>query len=176
MPLTVIDLEQWWLSSGTDSLKRLLGSQDIACQSRHCDFVKALQSKLRAFDGDHLLHGSIATAIETKSSDTARCFYANPRRSLILTMQHAFRDPAIGGMQFDLAMDGLVSLDAVECHRIYLFEETKRQSASGGLNESNARLLEELHNAAMLHYGQCHMGFRACVGASTRVPPSLLAH
>lgn len=170
MPPTAIDLEQWWSTHGADSLNQLVCNEDLAYQSRHCDFVSTLQSRLCAFDNDQSLRCSFTDAFQIGISHADRYFYANPRRSLAVTLQYAFRDPAAEGMQFDLAMEGLACLDTVERHRVHLFEESKQRYGLLGHDEIKMLLLEELHNAATLHYGQCHLGFRACV-----IPPYALS-
>lgn len=159
-----LEIEERWLHQEIAALRRLLRRDDISCSTQHCDFTKTIQSKLRIFDHDDTLHTSLAEGAPLKWTNSVGLYSINPRKAILAATRFVFKDALRnGGINYEFAMHGIVSLDQLEKHRIVLVNTVKREMASDMMELAQPSLLLELHNAATLHYGLFHMGFRAAV-------------
>lgn len=159
-------LEQWWLTTGFETLSRLISHDDVAVGTRDVGFVQAIQRKLRILDND--------AVIEARLRESMIDHYArekafprggfNPRKKLNEALHSIFRNYDDGGIDTSRCIEGLEHLDVVEAHRQALLASTKDAMARGGLTEPNhPQLIEELDRQTSIRYRQFHMGLRASV-------------
>ncbi|OAA66041.1 hypothetical protein ISF_03879 [Cordyceps fumosorosea ARSEF 2679] len=172
-----LETEQRWLQKDVGRLRELLRLDNLACAKHHCEFTKALQSRLRAFDhDDSLITRSESTSTQDYDhcsayqpwTESTRLYIINPRRALLAATRDIFKEaPPRDGVDHDLAMHGITSLDRLEKHRVVLVDAVKDAMAPAGhaadAASSLPALLRELDSAATLHHGLFHMGFRATV-------------
>jgi hypothetical protein len=174
MPVYAPEIERWWLSSGADAFDQLFDVPSFGKKARECGFAQAAHHRLRVVDNDSALQAKFRSSLPEIRSSEPFNYAANPRRNLALASLHVFKHPDDGGLDYSLAMQGLGLLDAAEVHRLRIFSHTKTTLEKYPIAENYLPILEELHRTASLHYGQCHMGFRACVSplASSYLPLS----
>lgn len=159
-----LEIEERWLRQEIGQLQELLRVDNLACSKHHCEFTKAIQSRLRAFDHDESIQAALAQGPPLKWTNRARLLSINPRKAIIAATRTVFRDAhSHSGIDYEFAMHGVVSLDQLEKHRLVLFSTVKREMTAAMMDMMQLTLLHELHHAATLHYGLFHMGFRAAV-------------
>ncbi|OAQ98356.1 hypothetical protein LLEC1_04965, partial [Akanthomyces lecanii] len=164
MLICALDVEERWLRQEIGQLRELLRVDNLTCSKYHCEFTKAIQSRLRAFDHDETTHTALAQALHLEWTSSAELLSINPRKAILTATRVVFRDThRHGGIDYELAMHGIASLDQLEKHRLVLFSTVKREMTAAMMDMMQLSLLHELHNAATLHYGLFHMGFRAAI-------------
>ncbi|RDA93054.1 hypothetical protein CP533_0701 [Ophiocordyceps camponoti-saundersi (nom. inval.)] len=163
MPPSATDLESWWLDPGLPSLIHLVDGSELSVSPRQCGFAQAVQQRLRAFDHNHEMANSLATAMGNLGNERAFDQEFNPRKKMHEAMRCIFRRPEDGGLVGERALEGLDFLDSMEMHRLRLVSATSAAVASAGLNLQYSQLVEELHRQTSFHYRQLHMGLRASV-------------
>lgn len=160
-----LEIEERWLRQDIGTLRKLLSKDDIPCSKQHCDFTKAIQRKLRAFDHNEATHAALLEGPALRWSSSSRLYSINPRKAILAATRVVFKDALRkGGIDYEFSMHGIVSLDQLEKHRLVLVNTVRREMTASMLDISQLPLLVELHNAGTLHYGLFHMGFRAAVG------------
>ena len=174
MPVYAPGIERWWLSGGADAFEQLFDVPSSGKKAQECGFAQAAHHRLRVVDNDNALQAKFRSSIPDIRSNEPFNYAANPRRNLALASLHVFKHPDDGGLDYSLVMEGLGLLDAAEVHRLRIFSSTKTTLEKYSMAEKYLPIIEELHRTASLHYGQCHMGFRACVRPlpSSSLPPS----
>ncbi|KAM3502119.1 hypothetical protein MY11210_009166 [Beauveria gryllotalpidicola] len=159
-----LEVEERWLRQEIGQLQQLLRTDNLTCSKHHCEFNKVIQSRLRAFDHDESLHMVLLQGPPLKWANSAGLYSINPRKAILAATRVVFKDAVRGGgIDYDLSMHGIVSLDQLEKHRLILVSTVRREMAAAMVDMAQLSLLHELHNAATLHYGLFHMGFRAAI-------------
>lgn len=159
-----LEIEERWLRQEIGELRELLRTDNLTCSKQHCEFTKIIQSRLRAFDHDDSIHTTFADGPPLKWTNSAGLYSINPRKAILAATRVIFKDALrSGGIDYEFAMHGIVSLDQLEKHRLVLVNTVKREMSSAMMDLTQLSLLHELHNAGTLHYGLFHMGFRAAV-------------
>lgn len=161
-----IDLFNFWNTKpeATALLDCLVDKKTLCIQSQQCGYAQAIQSRLRAFDGNKDVSALIKESLSSFGvMNSTVDYFSNPRRNLVHASKYIFTDQVTEDVAYDRAMEGLTYLDVMERQRILLVNETRRQIENEHISEHAARLFEELNSAANLHFSQFYMGFRACV-------------
>ncbi|EJP69870.1 uncharacterized protein BBA_00739 [Beauveria bassiana ARSEF 2860] len=159
-----LEVEERWLRQEIGQLQQLLRTDNLTCSKRHCEFNKVIQSRLRAFDHDESLHAALLQGPPLKWANSAGLYSINPRKAILAATRVVFKDAVRGGgIDHSFSMHGIVSLDQLEKHRLVLVSTVRREMAAAMMDMAQLSLLHELHNAATLHYGLFHMGFRAAI-------------
>ncbi|KAK8147207.1 hypothetical protein G3M48_002005 [Beauveria asiatica] len=159
-----LEVEERWLRQEIGQLQQLLRTDNLTCSKHHCEFNKVIQSRLRAFDHDESLHAALLQGPPLKWANSAGLYSINPRKAILAATRVVFRDAVHGGgIDHSFSMHGIVSLDQLEKHRLVLVSTVRREMAAAMMDMAQLSLLHELHNAAALHYGMFHMGFRAAI-------------
>ncbi|KAJ6786851.1 hypothetical protein PWT90_06200 [Aphanocladium album] len=159
-----LEIEERWLRQEIGDLRQLLRTDNLTCSKQHCEFTKAIQSRLRAFDHDDSIHQALADGPPLKWTNSTGLYSINPRKAILATTRVVFKDALrSGGIDYEFSMHGIVSLDQLEKHRIVLVNTVKREMTVAMMDITQLSLLHELHNAGTLHYGLFHMGFRAAI-------------
>ncbi|CEF86933.1 unnamed protein product [Fusarium graminearum] len=161
MPPYAADLETWWLGSGYHLIKELMNTATSGLDPWQCGFAPQMKSRLVAFDQD------TATIAQIKKDwpaiRAARCidYDANSRKYAKYVASTIFRKPENGGINFDLAMNGLGYLDAIEIRRLRLIEaaDVAIQDAS----ETWPPMLHELERTSSANFKKLHGGLRVCI-------------
>lgn len=161
MPPYAADLETWWLGSGYHIIKELMNTATSGLDPWQCGFAPQMKSRLVAFDQD------TATITQIKKDwpaiHAARCidYDANSRKYAKYVASTIFQKPEDGGINFDLAMNGLGYLDAIEIRRLRLIEaaDVAIQAAS----ETWPPMLHELERTSSANFKKLHGGLRICV-------------
>lgn len=160
MPPYALEIEQRWLRQEIGRLHDLLRTDNLTCSKQHCEFTKAIKSRLRAFDHDYSIHAELLRGSPLERTNSAELYSINSRNALDDATRRVFKDV----LRYDFAMRGVVSLDQVEKHRLVLVSTVRRKMRAARMDITQVpSLLHELNNAATLHYGLFHMGFRAVV-------------
>lgn len=163
MPAYAADLEQWWLTSGREAISRLLDLENLDFKPRECGFAQEVQHKIREFDANNDIYDALEGKLEESSNVHGVSLTANHRKLMKEALCEIFKSPVDGGLVESLAVEGLGYLDAVEEHRRRLVSATRSTIEDTGFVHAHVDIIEELDRAATFHYGQFHMGFRACV-------------
>ncbi|TQW10986.1 hypothetical protein V2A60_004808 [Cordyceps javanica] len=159
-----LEIEERWLHQEIGRLRELLRIDNLSCSKHHCEFTKAIQSRLRSFDHNERIHTSLFQCPSLQWAGSNAFYSLNPRKAILEATRVVFRDELRdGGIYYECSMHGIVALDQVEKHRIVLINTVKREMSAAMMDVTQPSLLDELHNAATLHYGLFHMGFRAAI-------------
>ncbi|OAA49784.1 hypothetical protein BBO_01419 [Beauveria brongniartii RCEF 3172] len=159
-----LEVEERWLRQEIGQLQQLLRTDNLTCSKHHCEFNKVIQSRLRAFDHDESLHAALLQGPPLKWANSTGLYSINPRKAILAATRVVFQDAVRGGgIDHNFSMHGIVSLDQLEKHRLVLVSTVRREMAAAMMDMAQLSLLHELHNAATLHYGLFHMGFRAAI-------------
>lgn len=156
----IADLETWWLTSGFDPVEHLVDIDSLSLCRQQVGFVQATQQKLRAFDGNRDIYTRLVAEISTPASPSCP---VNPRRQLGEVIGKVFRRVEDGGLDHDLAFEGLAILEQVEIQRSRLVDATILALSACPLDDSSIQLVEGLHDKANERYRLFQLGFRACV-------------
>ncbi|EGX91812.1 hypothetical protein CCM_05969 [Cordyceps militaris CM01] len=158
---SALEVEQRWMRREIARLRELLRIDNLAYSKHHCEFTKAIQSRLRSFDHDDCIHSALLHSTVPESTNSASLYTINPRKAIITATRVVFKDPShSGGIEYEYSMHGIVCLDQLEKHRLVLVNTVRREMGAA-MDVAQLSLLHELHNTATLHYGLFHMGFRA---------------
>ncbi|KAI6780775.1 uncharacterized protein J7T54_001083 [Emericellopsis cladophorae] len=164
MPPTPRELEDWWLSKGRLALQELLNCSTLNLTSREVGYAQTVQRRLRAFDGNAVLHDQLRTDWEAAHETNEIRHGVNPRKKLRDACNIVFRRTDDGGIVYDRALEGLGWLDKAENHRQRLLASTKEAMAiESNVGEVRERIISELQSTTAKRYAQFYLGFRASV-------------
>lgn len=164
MSPSIADLETWWLKNGFDYLVQLVDIDDVRLSRQQVGFVQAIQGKLRTFDSKRDIYAQIQEDIMTRNTSSDK---TSPRRLLGEATRKIFRRTKDGGLDHDLAFEGLAILEQVETQRLRLLKTTMLATNACSMDSNGTQLIEELHHRATERYRQFQLGFRACVSPSS---------
>ncbi|KAG9251172.1 uncharacterized protein F5Z01DRAFT_739398 [Emericellopsis atlantica] len=164
MPPTPGELEDWWLNQGRLALQELLNCSTLSLTSREVGYAQAVQRRLRAFDGNAVLHDQLRADWEAAHATNEIRHDVNPRKKLRDACHLVFRRTDDGGIDYDCALEGLGWLDKAESHRQRLLASTREAMAiESTVGEIRERIISELQITTSKRYTQFYLGFRASV-------------
>ncbi|KAH8174973.1 hypothetical protein LIA77_06392 [Sarocladium implicatum] len=162
MPLFTAELAKWWLGEGGEYITELL---DITVGEKpsECGFAQAVQRNLRAFDSDQHIHDALTRHLRRIQADD-RCTYdVNLCDLLGKATNEIFVPNRNNATGHDSALLGLGYLDAKEINRLQLFRAARQGAPSFHEQTHNAKLAQELHEAALASYRSFYLSFRVSI-------------
>ena len=163
MPPYAADLEAWWLGSGYDAIKDLMDGTADDLNPQQCGFAQQMRRRLLSFDNDSSVRAQIIKDWPTIRITRGVDYDANTRKYAKYIASNIFRKPQNGGINFDLAMNGLGYLDAMEIRRLRLLKATHTAIEAASPRESRPPMLKELERMSSTNFKHLHAGLRICV-------------
>lgn len=163
MPPYAADLETWWLGSGHDAIKDLLNGVADDLNPRQCGFAQQLRTRLLLFDKNLDIQAQIKKEWPAIRAARGVDYDGNTRKYAKYITSTIFRKPQNGGIDFDLAMNGLGYLDAMEIRRLRLLEATNTAIRAVSSREGRPPMLEELERTSSANFKHLHAGLRTYV-------------
>ena len=163
MPPYAADLEAWWLDSGYDAIKDLIDGTADDLNPQQCGFAQQMRRRLLSFDNDSSVRAQIIKDWPTIRIARGVDYDANTRKYAKYIASTIFRKPQNGGIDFNLAMNGLGYLDAMEIRRLRLLKATHTAIEAASPRESRPPMLKELERMSSTNFKHLHAGLRICV-------------
>ncbi|RGP72680.1 hypothetical protein FLONG3_6688 [Fusarium longipes] len=163
MPPYAADLETWWLGSGYDAIKELMNNVTDELDPWQCGFAQQTKSRLFSFDNDAAIKAQIMKNWPAIRAARGIDYDANSRKYAKHIASTIFRKPEEGGIDFDLAMNGLGYLDAMEIRRLRLIKATNNAIQASSSPEGRSQILEELERTSSTNFKKLHSGLRICI-------------
>ncbi|KAG8670133.1 hypothetical protein FPOAC2_09475 [Fusarium poae] len=163
MPPYAADLENWWLGSGYDFIKQLIDTVTDGLDPRQCGFAQEIKTQLLSFDSDPAIAEQIKKDWPAIHAARGVDYDANSRKYAKRVASTIFRRPENGGINFDLAMDGLGYLDAIEIRRLRILNAVDEAIQAGPREEDRSPMLEEIGRTSFTNFKKLHAGLRTCI-------------
>lgn len=81
MPPFPDELEEWWLTDGRDSLRRLVETSQTGLKPQNSGFAQAIQHRLRVFDNDRPTQRELTRRVPEIHKSRQHDFGDNPRKA-----------------------------------------------------------------------------------------------